>query len=53
VGGVNWIGLTHVKDNWRDIVNLVKSLWVPENARKLSSGYATSGLSSTAPSPQS
>jgi hypothetical protein len=47
-GDVDWIDLAQDKDMWRALVNAVMSLWVPQNAGKLSSGLTTGGLSSSA-----
>jgi hypothetical protein len=47
-GDVDWIGLTKDRNRWRDLVNSVLNLRVPGNAGKLSSGLASSGLSSSA-----
>jgi hypothetical protein len=44
---VDWIGLAQDRNRWRALVNLVLNLWVPWNAGKLSSGLASSGLSSS------
>jgi hypothetical protein len=35
-GGMDWIDLVLDRDRWRELVNVVKSLWVPSNARNLS-----------------
>jgi hypothetical protein len=47
-GDVDWIGLAQDRNRWRALVNLLLNLWVPSNARKLLSGLASSGLSSSA-----
>jgi hypothetical protein len=47
-GDVDWIGLAKDRNKWRALVNLVLNLRVPRNAGKLSSGLASSGLSSSA-----
>jgi hypothetical protein len=47
-GDVDWIGLAKDRDWWRALVNSVLHLRVPWNAEKLSSGLASSGLSSSA-----
>jgi hypothetical protein len=47
-GGVDWIGLAQDRNRWRALVNAVMNLWVPLNAGKLSSGFTTGGLSSSA-----
>jgi hypothetical protein len=46
-GDVDWIGLTKDRNRWRALVNSVLNLRVPCNAGKLSSGLASSGLSSS------
>jgi hypothetical protein len=46
--GVDWIGLAQDRDMWSVLVNLVMNLRVPSNAGKLSSGFTTGGLSSSA-----
>jgi hypothetical protein len=47
-GGADWIGLAQDKDRWRDLVNVVMNLRVPQNSGKLSSGFTTGSLSSSA-----
>jgi hypothetical protein len=47
-GNVDWIGLAKDRNRWRALVNSVLNLWVPLNAGKLSSGLASSSLSSSA-----
>jgi hypothetical protein len=47
-GGVDWIGLAQDRDRWRALVYEVINLQVPQNAGKLSSGFTTGGLSSSA-----
>jgi hypothetical protein len=34
LGGVDWIDIAQDRDQWRDIVNTVFNLGVPENAGK-------------------
>jgi hypothetical protein len=46
--GIDWIGLAQDRDKWRALANAVLSLWVPQNAGRLSSGSTTGGLSSSA-----
>jgi hypothetical protein len=46
--GLDWIGLAQDRNRWRALVNSVLNLHVPWNAGKLSSGLASSGLSSIA-----
>jgi hypothetical protein len=46
-GDVDWIGLAKDRNRWRALVNSVLNLRVPINAGKLSSGLASSGLSSS------
>jgi hypothetical protein len=29
LGGMGWIDLTHDRDEWRALVNMVMNLWVP------------------------
>jgi hypothetical protein len=48
-GDVDWIGLAQDRDKWRATVNVVMNLQVPLNAGKLSSGFTTGGLLSSAP----
>jgi hypothetical protein len=47
-GGVDWIDLAQDRDKWKTLVNVVMNIWVTQNAGKLSSGYTTGGLSSSA-----
>jgi hypothetical protein len=47
-GDVDWIGLAQDRNKWRDLVNSILNLRVPNNVRKLSSGLTTGGLSSSA-----
>jgi hypothetical protein len=47
-GGVDWIGLVQGRDKWKALVNAGMTLRVPQNAGKLSSGYTSGGLSSSA-----
>jgi hypothetical protein len=47
-GDVDWIGLAKDRNRWRGLVNSVLNLRVPRNAGKLSSGLASSDLSSSA-----
>jgi hypothetical protein len=46
-GDVDWIGLDKDRNRWRALVNSVLNLRVPWNVGKLSSGLASSGLSSS------
>jgi hypothetical protein len=48
LGGLDWIDLAQNRYRWRALVNSVMNLRVPYNDEKLSSGYTTGGLSSTA-----
>jgi hypothetical protein len=41
-GGLKWICLAQDKDKWRPFVNAIMSLWVAQNAGKLSSGLSSS-----------
>jgi hypothetical protein len=45
---VDWIGLAKDRNKWRALVNSVLNLRVPRNAGKVSSGLASTGLSSSA-----
>jgi hypothetical protein len=47
-GGVDCIGLAQDRDRWRALVSTVMNLRVAQNAGKLSSGFTTGGLSSSA-----
>jgi hypothetical protein len=47
-GVLDWIVLSQDGDKWRGLANSVMSLRVSYNARKLSSGFTTGGLSSSA-----
>jgi hypothetical protein len=44
-GDMDWIGLAKDRNRWRAVVNSVSNLRVPRNARKLSSGLTSNGLS--------
>jgi hypothetical protein len=46
-GDVDWIGLAQDRNRWKALVNSILNLRVPWNAGKLSSGLASSGLSSS------
>jgi hypothetical protein len=46
-GDLDWIGLAQDRDRWRAPVSSVLNIRVPSNARKLSSGLTSSGLSSS------
>jgi hypothetical protein len=45
---VDWIGLPQDRDKWSTLVNSAMNLRIPKNAGKLSSGFTTGGLSSSA-----
>jgi hypothetical protein len=47
-GGDDWIGLAQDRHKWRALVNAVMNLHVPLNAGKLSIGYTSGDLSSSA-----
>jgi hypothetical protein len=44
-GGMNWIHLAQVRDQWRVLVNTVMNLPVPYNFGKLLSSCGTGGFS--------
>jgi hypothetical protein len=46
--GVDWIGLAQDRDKGRALVNVVMNAQVPGSAGKLSSGFTTGGLFSSA-----
>jgi hypothetical protein len=37
--GVDWIGVAQSRNKWRAVVDVAMSRRVPQNARKLSSGW--------------
>jgi hypothetical protein len=47
-GVVDWIGWAEDRDKWRALLNFVMKLRVLLSTRKLSSGYTTGSLSSSA-----
>jgi hypothetical protein len=47
-GHVDWVGLAQGKEKWRALVNAAMNFRVSYKTGKLSSGYATDGLSSSA-----
>jgi hypothetical protein len=44
-GGMDWIDLDQVTDQWRALVNTVMNLRVPKNSGKFLRSYTTGGLS--------
>jgi hypothetical protein len=44
-GGMDWIDLAQDMDQWRDLVNTVMNLRVPQNVGKFLSGCASGGFS--------
>jgi hypothetical protein len=47
LGGVDSIGMAQDRDKWRAL-KAIMNLWVLQNARKLSNGYTTDGISTSA-----
>jgi hypothetical protein len=45
LNGLDWIDLAQDMDQWRDFVNTVINLRVPQNARKFLSGCTVGGFS--------
>jgi hypothetical protein len=45
-GVMDWIDLAQDKDQWRDLLNTVMNLRVPQNVGKFLVGCATGGFSS-------
>jgi hypothetical protein len=41
---VHWIDLTEDKEEWRDVVNMVMNLWVPQHVGKFVSSCKTTAL---------
>jgi hypothetical protein len=37
-GGVDWIDLAQDRDKWRELVNAVMNVWIPQNVGILSRG---------------
>jgi hypothetical protein len=48
LGEIGWCGVADDRCKWIALVNAVMNLWVPWNAGKLSSGYLTGGVLSSA-----
>jgi hypothetical protein len=44
-GDMNLIALAQNRAQWKDLVNMVMSLWVPQNITKFSSNCATDDFS--------
>jgi hypothetical protein len=43
--GMDWIDLAQNRDHWRALMNMIKNLQVPQNARKFLSICTTGGFS--------
>jgi hypothetical protein len=44
-GGMEWIDQAQDRDRWRDLVNMVMNLRVPQNVEKFLNPCATGGFS--------
>jgi hypothetical protein len=47
-GGMDWIDLAQVRDQWRTLVKVIMNRWVPYNAGKFLSSCRTDGRASSA-----
>jgi hypothetical protein len=41
---MDWIDLAHVKDQWKDFVNMIMNLWVPQMLGKFLNSCTTGGF---------
>jgi hypothetical protein len=47
-GGMDWIDLVQVRDQWKAFANTVVNLWIPQNVGNFFRSCITSGLSGRA-----
>lgn len=44
MGGTDWINLSHDRDQWKVLVNMVTNVRIPSNVGKFLSSCTTGGL---------